>query len=205
MYPPNKACHHTISAYDITHRATPHAGLTLPYRVPCHTHTVAIPPRGSTIRGHEKSMPHIKDNDVEPRGSTIRAQLCRSICSRSNHRSATGAHIYSTATQSNSPTQPSTARFSVYSMNSQPSPRKNSSSAGGVENSSQTAQAKQESSHATSVSGLWDRRVHWVGCHCVNAYYPLVGLELGGALVLRPMCRVVPCALWCWLCCVCSI
>ena len=33
-----------------------------------------------------------------------------------------------------------------------------------------------------------------MGHHRVNAYYPLVGLELCGALKLRPMCRVVQCS-----------
>ena len=30
--------------------------------------------------------------------------------------------------------------------------------------------------------------------HRVNGYYQLVGFELGGALELRPMCRVVLCS-----------
>ena len=38
----------------------------------------------------------------------------------------------------------------------------------------------------------------------MNAYYPLVGLELGGALELR-VCVGLCCAVWCLLCCVCSI
>ena len=147
-------------------------------------------------------MPNIKDNAVEPRGSTIRAQLCNSICSRSSHSSAARAHIYSTAIQSKPPVQPSTTRFPVFSMNSQRSPC-NSSNAAGVGNSSQAAQAEQESSHATSVPGLWDRGVHRVGRYGVNAYYPLVGLELGGALELRRFCRVVLCSV-CGVCCAAS-
>ena len=146
-------------------------------------------PRGSNTREHEKGMPNINDNTVEPRGSTIRAQLCSSICSRGSHSSAAGAHIYSTPSKPR--TQPSTTRFSVYSMNSQPPPC-NSGNAGGVENnSSPAAQAEHESSHATSVSGLRDRRVHRVGRYCVNACSPVVGLTLDGALGVRPMCRVV--------------
>ena len=81
----------------------------------------------------------------------------------------------------------------------QPSPC-NSSNAGGAENSSLAAQAEQKSSHATSVSGRWDHRVHRVDRHRVNAYYPLVGLELGGALELRSMRRVVLCSV-CGFCC----
>ena len=181
MYPPTKPFipyQHTIS------RTVPdHTPNCTNYHTTYHT----IPklylhhPRRSTIRGHDKSMPNIKENIVEPRGSTIRAQLCGSIYSRSSHNSAAGAHIYSTGIQSNPPTQPSTTRFSVDILHSQPSPC-NSSNAGGVENSRQVAHAEQESSHATSVSGLWDRRVHRVGRHHVNAYHPLVGLEFGGRL-----------------------
>ena len=106
-------------------------------------------PRGSTIRGHEKSMPNNKDNAVEPRGSTIRAQLCR----RSSRSSAAGAHIYSTTTQSKSPTQPSTICFAVYCMNSQPPPC--NTNAGGVENSIKTAQANKRAvtRQACQVSG----------------------------------------------------
>ena len=33
-----------------------------------------------------------------------------------------------------------------------------------------------------------------MGRHRGNAYYPLVGLELGGALKLRPIYRVVLCS-----------
>ena len=186
MYPPNKPYHHTIPTYDITYRATPHH---TPYRTTYHTipilylHTRGAQPYEDTRRACPISriMQLNRGTQSYEHSSAAMQQEQPQLC----HSSAAGAHICSTAIQSKFPTQPSITRFSVYSMNSQQSPCV-SSNAGGVENSSQAAQAEQESSHATSVSGLWDRRVHRVGRHRVNACYPLVGLELGGALELRP-------------------
>ena len=52
-------------------------------------------------------------------------------------------------------------------------------------------QAEQGSSHATSVSSLWGRRVHRAGRHRVSAYYPPVAPQSGGALEFRDVCRIV--------------
>ena len=74
-HPPNKPYHHIPYQHRRSH--------TVPHHAPCHTVPYRTTPtlylhhrRGSTIPGHDKIMPNVKDNAVEPRGSTIRAQLC---------------------------------------------------------------------------------------------------------------------------------
>ena len=135
--------HRTVPCHN-THHATP-------YRTTYHTITILPrinPRRGSTIRGHKKSMPNIKENTVEPRCLTIRAQPSQQHAAEA----ATALQqelIYSTAIQSKPPTQVQPA--SRCSTNSQPSPCNRTAA---MSAALSLSLAEKENCHATSVSGL---------------------------------------------------
>ena len=126
--------------HNISHTVPHHT----PYRTTYHTIPILYLQhlRGSTVRGHEKSMPtppkglnHTRTREDHARYHRSRTILLNRGAQPYEHCSAAacaaGEHIYITDNQSKSPTQPSAIRFSVHRINLQPPPC-NSSNAGGV-------------------------------------------------------------------------